>query len=62
MKYDPLTGEDMRKPTMIVQDWRTTKNLLSKTKTYENAVELQRVTRILKNTVRSSLVVYENHK
>lgn len=46
-----------RKPPMAVQDWRAAKDLLSKTKTYENAVELQRATRILKDSVKSSLTV-----
>ena len=47
---------------LLCQDWRVAKENLSKSKTYENAVELQRATRILKDTVRSSLVVHENHK
>lgn len=47
---------------LLCQDWRAAKETLSKSKTYENAVELQRAARILKNTVRLSLVVHENHK
>ena len=62
MGTDFFTGENTRKPKTAAQDWRVAKENLSKSKTYESAVELQRATRILKNTVRFSLVVHENHK
>lgn len=48
-----------RKAPLAVQDWRATKKLLSEKKTYENAVELQKATRVLKHSVRASLKIVQ---
>jgi len=46
-----------RKPVLVVQDWRAAKETLAKTKTYENAVELQKVERRFRDSVASSFRV-----